>query len=67
MHSRFPPADSSARRAELIAAFVCICRQASPTEMLRAIILRWPDVTFDDLQRGMTAVARAGRTPGLRS
>ena len=67
MLSRSPPATASTPRAALIAAFVAICRQASPTDVLRAIILRWPDVTFDELQRGMTAMARAGKTPGFRS
>lgn len=67
MLSRSPPAISSTHRAELIAAFVGICRQASPKDVLRAIILRWPDVTFDELQRGMTAIPRAGRASGLRS
>src|SRR5215207_6129604 len=40
-------------RAETIAAFVRICRNADRIELLRAILLRWPDITLDELWWGM--------------
>jgi hypothetical protein len=48
---------SKADRAETIAAFVRICRHADRTEVLRAILLRWPDVTLEELWRGMRLAA----------
>ena len=44
-------------RAGTIAAFARICRHADRKELLRAIILRWPDITFDELRRGMALAA----------
>lgn len=38
-------------RASTIAAFIRICRHADRREMVRAIILRWPDLTGDELLR----------------
>jgi len=40
-------------RTETIAAFVRICRNADRMELIRAIILRWPDITLDELWWGM--------------
>ena len=36
-------------RTETIAAFVRICRNADRMELIRAIILRWPDITLHEL------------------
>ena len=44
-------------RTETIAAFVRICRNADRMELLRAIILRWPDITIDELWQGMKLAA----------
>jgi hypothetical protein len=40
-------------RTETLAAFVRICRNADRTELIRAILLRWPDITLDELWWGM--------------
>jgi len=39
-------------RTETLAAFVRICRNADRTELIRAILLRWPDITLDELWWG---------------
>src|SRR5215207_10145605 len=44
---------SQADRTDVIAAFVRICRHTDRMEVLRAILLRWPDITLDELCRGM--------------
>ena len=54
VHIRVPVVDcSKPDRTETIAASIRICRNADRMELIRAIILRWPDVTIDELWWGM--------------
>jgi hypothetical protein len=53
-------------RAETIAAFVRICRNADRMELLRAIILRWPDITLDELCWGMKFAAPTSEGSNLQ-
>ena len=50
---------TTSSRAEVIATFLRICRNASRIEVLRAILLRWPDITLDELY---DAIAKAQMT-----
>ncbi len=54
---------AKADRAETIAAFVRICRNADRTELLRAINLCWPDIMIDELlaEDGFSGPEFAGR------
>jgi hypothetical protein len=38
-------------RSGTIAAFIRTCRNANRRELVRAIILRWPDVSIDEFLR----------------
>ena len=53
-------------RVPAIAAFVRICRNADRMELLRAIILRWPDITLDELWWGMRLAAPTSEGSNLQ-
>jgi hypothetical protein len=53
-------------RTETIAAFVRICRNADRMELIRAIILRWPDITLDELWWGMKLATLSAQGSNLQ-